>query len=247
MMTLTLNGPVELAVAVECGWDTCEPAVVVVARLDETLTRRDLAPKCLALWSIRVRVDRVRAVASKFRNRRILDVRVRDTISNHHGCQVDLHEVLGLVLILRKLELLVLLVDHRSEVRCVGPAVAFRGDVEGCFSVLGVPHEEEFEKRVDIHARDGTRVHAGPIRGIGEPDIHRLVEEDDVCARVPAVRVVRHVLAIVRNAAWTQLEEKAGRGAAPRATVQPKNERVVLGVISGLKEPTITMNCDLKM
>lgn len=212
MITLTLNGSVELAVAVECGWDTCEPVVVVVARLDETLTRRDLAPKCLAFWSIRVRVDRVRAVASKIRNRRILDVRVRDPISNHHGCQVDLHQVLGLVLVLGKLELelLVLVVDHRREVRCVRPAVALRRDVEGRARVLGVPHEEELEERVDVHARGGARVHAGPVGGIRESDVHGLVEEDDVRARVPAMGVVGHVLAIVRNATGTQLEEKAG-------------------------------------
>lgn len=209
---LTLNRPVELAVAIKCGWNTCEPRVEVVARLDETLARRDLAPQRLALWSIRVSVNRVWAVARKLRNRRILDVRVRDPVANHHGCQVDLHQVLGLVLVLGKLELelLVLVVDNRREVRRVRPAVALRGDVEGRFSVLGVPHEEELEERVDVHARGGARVHAGPVGGIRESDVHGLVEEDDVRARVPAMGVVGHVLAIVRNATGTQLEEKAG-------------------------------------
>jgi hypothetical protein len=55
---------------------------------------------------------------------------------------------------------------------------------------------------------------------------------------VPAVLVRSSILAIVRDAAWAELEEKPSRRAAARATIKPQCKRSFLWRPSGLKEPT---------
>jgi hypothetical protein len=36
---------------------------------------------------------------------------------------------------------------------------------------------------------------------------------------------------------WAELEEESGEGRAPRATIKPEDNWVILGIVPGLEEP----------
>ena len=71
--------------------------------------------------------------------------------------------------------------------------------------VLREPVYEKLHKRINVLASDWAGVD-GTIP-VAIPDVDRLVQEDDVRVCVPAVRVPRHVLALVGNAAGAKFEE----------------------------------------
>ena len=77
---LTLQWTEQLAVAVSLSGDASEPRVEIVASLNETLARRDLAAERGALRAFGVVVHGVWAVAREIRNRRHLGLGFRDTI-----------------------------------------------------------------------------------------------------------------------------------------------------------------------
>jgi hypothetical protein len=115
--------------------------------------------------------------------------------------------------------------------------VRLGSQVEGRLSVLWEALEEELEERVDVLAGNGGVVHGRTVVRVRVPDVDRLVQEDDVGVGVPRMRVERGVLAVVSNAARTQLEEQPSLGRASGATVDPKNKRRVLRLGARLEEP----------
>ena len=80
----TLDGSNELAIAVHSRRNASQTAIILLTRSDEPLASRNLAAKRLAFSSIRVIVNRERSLASKGRDRGVLDVRVRLSVANHH-------------------------------------------------------------------------------------------------------------------------------------------------------------------
>jgi hypothetical protein len=103
--------------------------------------------------------------------------------------------------------------------------VALAGNVEVLLGVLGELLEEEGEEGV-------ARVRVA--------DVHRLVEEDDAGVGVPRAGVELD-LAVLGDGRGTKLHEETGKGRAARATVEPQDYRVVLGVVARLEEPVEEM------
>lgn len=123
---LTLERAKQLAVTVCLGRDARESGVEVVARLDEALACRNLTPQRRALRALRVIIDSVRTVACELRNTRHLGIGIGDAICEDDGREVDLLD-------LRhgpQRDFLVVLVDDRSDVRGVRPAVALGSKME---------------------------------------------------------------------------------------------------------------------
>jgi hypothetical protein len=89
--------------------------------------------------------------------------------------------------------------------------------------------EEEFHEGVNILSSNGTSVDGAAIFGVRISDVDGLVKEDHIGMGIPAVGVIRRVSALVGDAAWTKLEQKASRRAASWATVEPHHKGRILG------------------
>ena len=72
--------------------------------------------------------------------------------------------------------------------------------------------------------RDWARGHRLAVFGVGKASIHRLIKEDDISIRVPAVFIERDVLSVVRDRARSKFKEKPSRRAAAWAAIEPQNE-----------------------
>jgi hypothetical protein len=94
--------------------------------------------------------------------------------------------------------------------------------------------EEEGHESVNVLA--GSNSVADRAATIRVADVDRLVEEDDGSVVVPCVRVVNNLNLLV-DGGRSQLEEETGEGGAAWATVEPQDDGVVLGVVTGLEEP----------
>lgn len=81
--------------------------------------------------------------------------------------------------------------------------------------------EEELHECVNILSSDRARVDGAAIFRVRISDVDGLVKEDHIGVGIPAVWIVRRVGALVGDAAWTKLKQKASRRTAPRATVEP--------------------------
>jgi len=75
--------------------------------------------------------------------------------------------------------------------------------------VFGEASEEELHECVNILSSNRASIDGAAILGIRISNINGLVKEDHVGVGVPTVGVVRRVSALVRDAAWTKLEQKA--------------------------------------
>ena len=150
----------------------------------------------------------------------VLSKTVGQTVTDEDGLEVDV------ALLVRK--------NLRSEDGNVVASVALAGDVEVLLGVLGELLEEEGEEGVDVLASsDGV---ADSVAGVRVADVHRLVEEDDAGVGVPRAGVELD-LAVLGDGGRTKLHEETGKGRAARATIEPQDYRVVLGVVARLEEP----------
>lgn len=114
-------------------------------------------------------------------------------------------------------------------------SVRLTGNVELlALVVLGELLEEEREEGVDVlSSSDGIGHRSG---GVGVADVNRLIEENDRGIGVPRVRVMDR-LEILTNGSRTKLKEQSRQRRTSGTSVQPQNNGIVLGVVSGLEEP----------
>lgn len=124
--------------------------------------------------------------------------------------------------------------DLRSEHGNVVTSIRLARNVEVLLRILGELLEEESEQRVDILA-SGNGVADGRAT-VGVADVDGLVKEDHGSVGVPGEIIVDR-LDVLANAAGSKLQEQASERGAAGATVQPQNDRVVLGIVAGLEEP----------
>ena len=112
--------------------------------------------------------------------------------------------------------------------------VRLASNVEVLLGILGELMEEERQERVNVLTSiDGG---ADLAAAVGVADVDGLVKEDDGSIVVPGVGVADNLNLLV-DGGRAELQEEAGQRRAAWATVEPENNRVVLGVVSGLKEP----------
>ena len=115
-------------------------------------------------------------------------------------------------------------------------SVRFTSDVEWLLSIFGEVVEEKGQQGVDVlagsdGAGDGTTT-------VGVTSVDGLVNEDDRGVAVPRVVVV-HQLELGVDAGGAELHEETHHGGAAGAAVQPEDDGVVLGIVSGLEEPCL--------
>lgn len=209
----------EGVVTVDGGRDTNPSALGTVARLNHRLAARKSVVHGLAgalvqdSWVTAVTAGHGTVVL-------VLGVSVGETVANENGLQVDV------ALLVRQ--------DLRSEDGDIVTSIRFTGNVEVLLGILGELFEEEGKQGIDVLA-SSDRVADSRVT-VGVTDIDRLVKEDHGRVGVPSVVIVDRLDLLV-DAARAKLHEKTGEGRAPRATVQPQNNGVVLGVIARLEEP----------
>lgn len=206
-------------VAVDRSRNTSPSTFAVVARLNHGLAATESIVHRSA--SALVKDGRVTTIAAShgpvvF----VLSEAIGETVSDQDRLQVDVALLVG--------------ENLRSKGRNVVTGVRFTCNVEILGSVFGELFEEEGKKSIDILC-SSARLADGVI-AVGETDIDGLIKEDDRSVRVPRVGVVDG-LNVLADRAGAKLEEKTGQGRASWATVQPEDDGVSLGVVSGLKEP----------
>jgi hypothetical protein len=121
----------------------------------------------------------------------------------------------------RKLQLLVFLIDYVCEIRSISSSITLRRNVERLRGVFRKFIEEQFKEGVNILAGNRASVHSRSIVGIGVTNVDRLVEENHVGMGIPAERIVSCVLAFISDTTGSKFEQKASRGAATWAPIQP--------------------------
>ena len=206
-------------VAVNASGHARPDALAVVARLNELLAARKRVVHGLALLLVE-NSGPATVTASHRAVVLVLSKTVGQTVTDEDGLEVDV------ALLVRK--------NLRSEDGNVVASVALAGDVEVLLGVLGELLEEEGEEGVDVLASsDGV---ADSVAGVRVADVHRLVEEDDAGVGVPRAGVELD-LAVLGDGGRTKLHEETGKGRAARATIEPQDYRVVLGVVARLEEP----------
>jgi hypothetical protein len=80
-------------------------------------------------------------------------------------------------------------VEDGCSVWGIRPSVTFCGHVEFSPCIFWEPGKEELEERVDVFAGDVTSTNPRPIVRVRPPDVHWLVEEQDVTVRIPGMLV----------------------------------------------------------
>jgi hypothetical protein len=150
----------------------------------------------------------------------VLSEAIGKTVSDQDRLQVDVALLVG--------------EDLRSKRRNVVTGIGFTSDVEILGGVFGELLEEKSKESIDILC-SSARLTDG-VTTVGETDIDGLVKEDHRGVGVPGVGVVDG-LNILADRAGSELKEKTSQGRASWSTVQPENDGVSLGVVSGLEEP----------
>jgi hypothetical protein len=149
-----------------------------------------------------------------------LDEVVGHSIAYHNRGKVDLDKSGSG----RNRKLLVLGVDDVRDVRDIGAAITLGGEMERLSGVFGKAAEEEFHESVNILSSDRARVDSTAIFRVRESNVNGLVEEDDVCVGIPAVRVKSRVGALVSDVTRTKFEQKASGGATSWTAVEPHHK-----------------------
>lgn len=113
-------------------------------------------------------------------------------------------------------------------------SVGLTSNVEVLVGVLRELLEEKGKKSIDILCCSARL--ANRATTVGEADVDGLVKEDNGSVGIPGVGIIDG-LDVLADRAGAELKEKAGQRRASWTTVQPEDDGVSLGVISGLKEP----------
>lgn len=214
----------EGVVAVDAGGDARPDAARIVAVIDQALAAGKSIVHGLALALVensRVATLSASHGAVVF----VLGQAVSETVANQDTLQVNVA-----VLVRENL---------RGEDGDVVAGIGLASNVEVLLGVLGEFVEEEGEQGVDILA-SSDRVGDGRAR-VGVADVDGLVKEDDGGVVVPRPLVVDNLEFLV-DRSRAELHEQTGEGRAARATVEPQNNGVVLGVVAGLEEPYIVVS-----
>lgn len=208
-----------LVVAVDRGGNAAEKSLGLIAALDHGLAPGQGVVHRLAL------ALRENSVIATLAARHgsvvgILGVRVGQAVANQDRLEVDVAVLVGK--------------DLRGEDRNVVTSIRLASNVEILLGILRELLEEQRQQRVDI--LPGGVCVAHRAAAIRVTDVHGLVEEDDGSIAVPGAGVVLD-LDLVGDGGWAKLEEEASQGRAAWATVEPEDDRVVLGVVARLEEP----------
>lgn len=209
----------EGVVAVDAGGNARPDAARVVAVLDQALATGKSVVHGLALALIENSLVAT-LTASHGAVVSVLGPAVGKTVADQDTLQVDVAVLMG--------------EDFRGEDGDIVAGVRLASNVEVLLGVLGELVEEEGHKSVDVLA-GSDRVGDGGTR-VGVADVDGLVKEDDGGVVVPRPLVVDNLKLLV-DGSGAELHEETGQGRAARATVEPKDDGVVLGVVAGLEEP----------
>ena len=79
-------------------------------------------------------------------------------------------------------------------------------------------------RKADVFPSELAGIDFAAVLRIGETDVDRLVKENDIGVRVPAVGIEGHIMTAIRNTARTKLEEQPSGGTTARASIQPQDE-----------------------
>lgn len=152
----------------------------------------------------------------------ILSLGVGQTVTNGDALEVDVTLLVGQNLIGK----------HGNVVA----GVRLARNVEVLGGILGEVVEKQSQKSVDILA--GSNGVGDGSSAVRVTSIYGLINEDHGSILVPR-KVVVLELELRVDAGRSQLHEETHHGGTSRATVQPEDNGVVLGVISGLEEPCV--------
>lgn len=164
-----------------------------VARFYILLTFGNFGSHILAFRSLGVLKNDIWTITDVIRNARLLDVRVSDSVRQYNRSEVDVFEFWCR----GESEFLILPVYHAGKIGCIRTPVTFRRHMEWLRRILRETLEENLEKGVDILAGDRASVNSRPVIRVGEPNLHRLVEEKHVGVVIPAVGVICDFLSAI--------------------------------------------------
>lgn len=128
--------------------------------------------------------------------------------------------------------------DFRGENGNVVSCITLPSNMEVLLGVLREFLEEQRQQRIDVLAGSGGV--ADGVATVRVANIDGLVKEYDRGVAVPSGWVVLE-LDVVTDGRRAELEEETRQGGAARATVEPEDNGVVLGIISRLEEPCEAM------
>lgn len=94
--------------------------------------------------------------------------------------------------------------------------------------------EEESQEGVDVFTRGNSVADGASAVRIARIDW--LVKEDDRRIRVPRERIVDYVQILI-DRCGAKFEEETSQGTASRSPIEPKDDWIILRIISRLKEP----------
>jgi hypothetical protein len=77
--------------------------------------------------------------------------------------------------------------------------------------VLGEATEEKLKEGMDILASNWTSADSFAAVSVGIPNINGLIQEYDICIRVPTERVMSCVVPVVSDAARSKFEQQSRR------------------------------------
>lgn len=219
VLTGALVGANHGVVTVNRGGDADPRALAVVARLNHALAAVQRVVHGLA--SALVNNSGVATItAGHGAVVLVLGKAISETVTDQNGLQVDVALLVGQNL--------------RSHDRDIVTSVGLASNVEVLLGVLGELLEEQGKESVDILASSNGVTDGGTAVGVA--DVDGLVEEDNRGIVVPRVVVVDG-LDVLADGARTKFQKQSSEGGAARATVQPQDNGVVLGVVARLEEP----------
>ena len=218
-----LEGADQSVVAVNGTRNAVPHALGVVAALDKRLASRESIIHGLALALIKNRAVMAAIVATCHGTvLSVLRLGVGQAVADGNALKVDVTVLVGQ--------------DLGSEDRNVVASVRFTSDVEWLLGIFGEVVEEKGQQGVNILAGgDSAADRAATVR---VASVDGLVNEDDRGVAVPRVIVVDQ-LELGVDAGGAKLHEETHHGGAAGAAVQPEDDGVVLGIVSGLEEPCL--------
>jgi len=120
---------------------------------------------------------------------------------------------------------------------CVSTTITLCSEVEGLLRVFGEPVQEKLQKCIDILSSEVAGIYVVAILGIREANVDRLIKEDDIRMRIPAIGIERRIVTAIGDTARTELEQKSTSGSTAWTAIQPQDKRGILWRIARFKEP----------